>query len=248
MILIDNRAGNFRLRDSCKELQTLVHRIGVPAELAQLEFGDACFDGNGPDGQVMIGVERKTLSDMLNCIDDSRYTAHQRPGMMAMYRYNFLFVEGLWKPDIQTGYMMEFVGSMTWRPYRYRTQFTRYHKLFRYLLSVQLAGTPVILTRDLEHTAFNLCELYHYFSKKWENHTALMETQKLNMPSLTGKPSLVRRWSSELEGVGVKLSLEAEKVFPNPFALASADEEQWMKIPGVGYKLAKAIVKAIRGW
>lgn len=238
MILIDARVGS-------KELLPYIQRIGVKAEISHLEYGDAAFEGNGPHGRIGVGVERKTMGDILNCIDDSRYAAHQRPGMLAMYDVNILMVEGVWKPDTQSGYLMECIATLTWRPFRYRQQMTRYSKLFRYLLSVQLAGTIVIITRDMEHTAFNICECFSYFSKKWEDHTSLLETQKLNMPSLTGRPSLVRKWASDLEGVGVKYSMEAEKIFRTPYELAQSDERDWLSIPGIGVKTAQSIVKQI---
>lgn len=238
MIIIDSRVGS-------RELIPYIQRIGTKVEMTSLEFGDACFEGNGPKGRMAVGVERKTLSDILNCIDDSRYAAHQRPGMLAMYQVSILMIEGVWKPDTVTGYLLECVRTLTWQPFRYRTQMTRYSKLFRYLLSVQLAGTSVMITRDIEHTAYNICECFSYFQKRWEDHTALLETQKLNMPSLTGKPSLVRRWASELEGVGVKHSMDAERIFRTPFELAQGDEQDWIQVPGVGAKLARSIVKQI---
>lgn len=238
MILVDSRVGS-------RELLPFIQRVGPRCELATLEYGDAAFEGNGPRGRMGIGVERKTLGDALNCIDDSRYAAHQRPGMLAMFDKNILMVEGVWKPDSASGYLMECVATLTWRPLRYRMQMTRYSKLFRYLLSIQLAGTVVIITRDMEHTAYNICECYSYFQKKWDDHTSLLETQKLNMPSLTGKPSLVRRWASDLEGVGVKYSMEAERIFKTAWELARANESDWLTIPGIGVRTAKSIIKQI---
>lgn len=240
MILIDSRVGS-------RELLPWVQRVGVTSQLGQLEYGDAAFEGNGPDGRVCIGIERKTLGDMLTCIDDARYSAHQRPGMLAMYQKSILMIEGVWKPESSTGYLMECVAQLTWRPYRYRARMVMYNKLFRYLLTIQLGGTVVIFTRDLEHTAFNICECFHYFSKRWEDHTSLMEVQKLNIPELRGKPSLVRRWASDLEGIGVKHSLEAEKIFKTPYKLAQSSEVDWLKIPGVGAKLARRLFKEIHG-
>lgn len=240
MILIDNRVGS-------RELLPYIQRMPgcYKAELTSLEFGDACFEGQGPKGSMMVGVERKTMSDILNCIDDKRYAGHQLPGMISMYQKSILMVEGVWKPDRDTGYLMECIAMLTWRPFRYRAQMTRYSKLFRYLLTIQLAGVCVICTRDLEQTAYNICECFSYFSKPWDQHTSLLEVQKLNMPSLTGKPSLVRRWASDLEGIGVKHSMEAERIFKTPYELASSDESDWIQIPGVGAKLARSVVKQI---
>jgi ERCC4-type nuclease len=238
LILIDSRTGS-------KELAPFVQRIGIPSQVTHLEYGDACFEGNGPDGRMAVGIERKALSDMLNCIDDARYAAHQRPGMLAMYQKSILMIEGVWKPDTATGYLMHCIKTLTWQHLQYRTQMTRYSKLFRYLLTVQLAGTVVIQSRDLEHTAYNICECFQYFQKKWDDHTSLMEVQKLNMPSLTGTPSLVRRWASDLEGIGVKYSQEAERIFRKPWELASSNESDWLTIPGVGARTARSIIKQI---
>lgn len=237
MILIDNRVGS-------KELYPFLQRLGCKVELSQLDFGDAAFEGNGPDGRIMVGIERKTIGDFLSCIDDSRYAAHQRPGMLAMYQHSILMIEGVWKPDTATGYLMECIATLTWRPYR-RPSMIMYNKLFRYLLSVQIAGTTVVQTRDLEHTAFNIRECFSYFSKKWQDHTSLLETQKLNLPSLTGKPSLVRKWAADLEGIGPKYSQQAEKLFKTPYELASSEERDWMQIAGVGAKTARSVIKQI---
>lgn len=238
MILIDNRVGS-------RELIPYLQRMGHKVEHTQLEYGDACFEGNGPTGRICVGVERKTISDMLSCIEDARYSAHQRPGMMAMYAHSILMIEGIWKPDSATGYLMECIATLAWRPFRHRTQMTRYSTLFRYLLSVQLAGTSVIITRDMEHTAYNIGEIYGYFCKRWEDHTALLEKQRLNIPDLKGKPSLVRRWAAELEGVGVKHSMDAERLFRTPAELAKSDETDWMQISGIGVKLARSIIREI---
>jgi NAD-dependent DNA ligase len=65
------------------------------------------------------------------------------------------------------------------------------------------------------------------------------------MPSLTGRPSLVRRWASDLDGIGVKYSMEADRLFRTPWELASSSEEDWIKIPGVGARTARSIIRQI---
>ena len=247
MILIDPRAGSGQeMRGG--DLLPYLQRLKIKAEKEMLPFGDACWEGNGPKGRIAVGVERKRLSDILNCIDDSRYAAHQKVGMKQIYQVSILIIEGVWKPDTATGYLMECISSLTWRPLRYRSQFTRYSKLFRYLLSIQLSGTCVIITRDIEHTAFNIAEMYHYFQKKWEDHTSLLEVQKIAIPDMNNHPSLVRRWASNLDGIGVKMSQDAEQIFKTPIALAEADESAWLRIPHVGVATAQQIVRQIRGW
>ena len=241
MILIDPRVGS-------KELLLHIQRLKIPVELSPLAYGDACFDGNGPRGPMSIGIERKALGDMLHCIDDARYAAYQRPGMAKLYNYSLLIIEGIWKPDYDTGYLLDLIATMTWRPYRYRSQMVRYSKLFRYILSLQLSGQPVIITRDLEHTAYNIVECYHYFSKKWDNHTSLREIQKYPLAEVGGAPSLVRKCAAQVDGLGVKISSEVDKHFGSLYDMSSADELSWVKIPGISVRLARRIVKEIRGW
>ena len=48
-----------------------------------------------------------------------------------------------------------------------------------------------------------------------------------------------------MEGIGVKLSLDAERVFKKAGRLAAADETEWLKVPGVGVKTAQSIVREV---
>jgi ERCC4-type nuclease len=242
MILVSREVGS-------KELYPLIRRIGVPAEIVGLPFGDFAFEGNGPQGRINIGVERKALHDMLNCIDDARYSAHQKVGMAEMYDKSFLIVEGNWKPHDPEGFLMEgFSAGTSWGFCRYRSQRTMYSKLRRYLFSVSLSNVIVLYSRDQFQTAYDVCELFHYFQKSWANHTSLLEVQKLHIADLNAKPSLVRRWASDLTDIGVKHSIEAARLFKTPLALANSDETGWMRIKGVGIKTAQQIIKEIRGW
>ena len=243
MILVDPRAGS-GMADRGGDLLPYILAQKQKAEKSMLAAGDACFEGNGKEGRILIGIERKRLSDILNCVDDARY-AQQRVVLKQMYRINFLIIEGVWKPDSVTGYLMECIQYLTWKPYRYRSQMVRYSKLFRYLISVQLGGTPVVITRDIEHTAYNIVEIYQYFQKRWEDHTSLIEVQKMSIPDMNSRPSLVRRWASDLDGVGVKYSLEADQLFPSAYDLATGDEFSWLKIKGIGVATAQDIIRQI---
>ena len=112
---------------------------------------------------------------------------------------------------------------------------------------MSLSGVHVLYTRDIEQTAFDITEIFHYFSKQWSSHTSLLAMQRLNIPTLNAKPSLVRRWASDLEGIGVKMSADAEKLFRKPIALATADETEWLRLPGVGVKTAQSVWREIHG-
>lgn len=240
MILVDSRVGS-------AELAPHIRKVGVPCEVTQLPYGDFAFEGNGPKGRITVGIERKALHDMLHCIDDSRYAAFQRPGMLNLYDKSILMMEGVWRPH-EDGWLMEgFNGGTSWGFCRYRSQKAMYAKLRRYLFSIALSGVIVLHTRDIIHTAYDTCELFHYFQKRWQDHTSLIETQKLTIASLNIRPPLVHRWASDIEDIGAKLSIEAVTLFKTPIALANSDESAWTRIRGIGVGTAQKIVKEIRG-
>lgn len=241
MILVDSRTGS-------AELIPHLQRLNMSVEKTTLEFGDFAFEGNGPYGRVAVGVERKTLHDMLSCIEDARYAGHQRPGMKGLYDISILMIEGNWRPHDPDGFLMEgFNNGVTWGFCKFRSQRTMYHKLYRYLISVQMSGVHVSYSRDPFHTAFNVVEWYQWFHKEWHNHDSMLEMQKIQLPGLMTKPSLVRRWAKELEGVGVKMSDLFARKFKTAYDLANADELDFLKVPGVGVKTAQAIYKEIHG-
>ena len=254
MILVDYKRGGTKTAAGTSDINVPkllvehINHIGVRAELADLQFGDIAFEGRGPLGTVSVGIERKTLHDMLNCIDDARLAGHQLVGMRQMYTVRVVLLEGYWKPHDGEGWLMEgFNGGTSWGYCRYRSQRTLYSKLYRYLISLQLSGNLLMFSRDLFQTAFNITEWFHYFQKPWDGHTSMQEIQRLNIPSLQFRPPLVRLWAHDLTGVGLKISELAERHFKTPIRLANADETDWIRLPGIGIATAQSIVREIWG-
>ena len=239
MIVVDSAVGS-------KELAPIIRGLGVPCEVMPLSYGDAAFTGNGPDGEITIGIERKALHDMLSCIEDSRYSAHQRVGMKKMYQVSVLIIEGYWKPR-EDGLLMESRNGVDWWPCRPGGKPQMYSNLRRYLISIRYSGVSVMFTRNLHHTAYDICEEYHYHQKKWDKHTSLREIQKLNIPQLSGKPSLARKWADCIDGVGVVLGEAADRQFRRKaIKLATAEESDWVAC-GASPKKALDIVRQIHG-
>jgi ERCC4-type nuclease len=240
MIYIDSRVGSVEHAPSFKGL--------VPIETTVLEFGDFAFEGNGPNGVISIGIERKALYDMLDCIETSRFSAYQLPGMKQLYDVPYLLVEGYWKCGSE-GLLYESRNGSNWWQCKYRSKPLMYSTLYRYLISVSLAGINVIYSVDPKNSVTNILELYHYYQKAWDKHTALLQPKKVVMPTLTGRPaSLVKRWAMSLDGIGNKTSDTIERVFKTGTDLANSTVEQWLAIPGIGEATAKKVVKQIRGY
>lgn len=245
MILIDSREEGADKKKKNLDLIQHINRQQVPVQEFLLDEGDAAIEVNGPEGIILVGVERKRLHDMLNCVEDGRYNA-QRARMKDAYQVSVLMVEGHWKPHDPDGFLMEgFSGGISWGFHKPRGNRVLYSKLYRYLLSVALSGVIVQYSRDPFHTAFNLCEIYGWGQKKWDDHTSLREIHKIAIPTLNRKPSLVRKWANAIDSIGVKKSELAERHFRSPLALANADEKEWLRIPGIGVKTAQEIVGEI---
>lgn len=244
MILVDYREKPGRREKS--EIVDLIRRFGVKAETADLPFGDFAFEGYDSKGSIAVGVERKRLHDMLQCVEDRRYNSHQRIGMLQLYDESWLLLEGVWRPHDPKGLLMEGNDRGQYWECRPGGRATLYAKLRRYLFSISRSGVEVMYTRDVIHSAYDVCELYHYYSKR--DHVSLISKQKMNIPSLNGRPSLCRRWAEELDGVGPKKADLAVQLFKNiPARLADSEELEWLGIPGIGPATAMDIVRQITG-
>lgn len=246
MILVDYREENKQSRRK-RELADAIRRIGMAVEITDLQYGDVAFEGFDGYSPITIGIELKRLHDILNCIDTGRFSGHQRIGLKhsGLYHECYLSVEGMWRPHDPNGYLMESKDGCHWFECRPAGRPVMYHKLRRYLFSVGRAGVAVLYARDLFQTAFDMVELYHYYQKK--DHTSMLQKQQLNVPALTRKPPLIRRWAAEVEGVGLQKLDAVQSTFKTPVGLAMGGELEWLTIPGVGVKTARQIVAEIEG-
>lgn len=245
VIYIDDREENATKKKLNLDLMRHFTQLRVKAEMTHLQFGDAMLEINGPDGPLLVGIERKRLRDMLTCVDDGRLSGHQAIGMRQDFDVRVVMVEGLWRPHDPEGWLLEaYGGGVSWG---YLKQGSRvlYAKLYRYLISLRLSGIVLDYTRDPFHTAFNIAEWWHYGQKAWDSHTSQIQLHQVPIPHLTRKPSLVDKWLYSIDGVGHKKAALAKRQFKTGLALANADESEWLKIPGVGVKTAQDIVREI---
>lgn len=239
-----------------KELKPIIHSMGVPCEIdSNMKFSDAFFEGQGPHGIMGVGFERKRLHDMLNCILDNRYAGHQKVGMSIMCGRSYLIIEGIWKPRISDGILMEghsewdgYKEKVSWIPVKFRSVPVRYETLYRYLISVANSNVTVTFTRDIWGTCFDIVQHFQWYKKPWNKHNAMKQLQKHNLPALTGRPTLVRKWANDIDGIGVKFSEQAERIFETPIQLATSDEMDWLGIEGIGVPTAQSVIKQINGW
>lgn len=223
-------------------------------EITHLDFGDCCFEGSGPGNKpVMIGIERKRLSDLITSMTSRRLSGHQLRGMAETYDYTYLLIEGLWRPD-RAGGIEVFEGH--WKPLYSARRGVNFRQVDSYLSSLEVLGRVIVLRSNTQtETAAIYASRYHWWQKPFESHhshdqiyatdpTANPSRGKVSMLSHT--PGLVEKVAAQLPGID-RRAWEVGKRFKTVAELVSATERDWRSIPGIGKTIAKQVVKELNG-
>ena len=216
--------------------------------LTTLEYGDAMWVGKGPKGDVDIGVERKTINDLINSIATGRLGGHQLPGMLEAYYKSYLIVEGGWR-EHRSG-EIEVLGKRGWHRLDRGNRKFYYMGLWAFLNTWQvMTGVIVRTTVDMVGTARVIEGLWKWWQKDWEKHESIMQLYKKGPPTAVlriGQPSLLRRIAAELPGIGWGRSLAVEKKFGSVEEMIMASEENWREIEGIGKITARNVWEVMR--
>ena len=182
-LLIDYREHGLGTHKDDRDKPLLRH--GITVEVVELPFGDAMWQGSGPgDEPVLVGVERKHLEDLINCMKDRRLSGHQLPGLNESYDFVYLFVEDLFREG--DGGVIEVRkpvnGRYCWVPfYGQRDRMSvSYRQVMSYLDSLSLRARccstdepwRVVRTSYPSETAARYASLYEGWQKKWSSHHA----------------------------------------------------------------------------
>lgn len=134
-----------------------------------LDASDIEFCGLGPEGEAMVGAERKKIKDLVESLRSERLAGFQLAGLLE-YQFPMLVVEGIWRPG-EDGVLEVLSGGgfKTMRGYRDRPMM--YREIANLLLSVQLVwGVTVIRTASPQETAAAMVGMYKWFQKDWAEH------------------------------------------------------------------------------
>jgi ERCC4-type nuclease len=252
-ILVDDRIGS-------KELLPELRKLSLPAKISRLEFGDFALTGNGPKGEVMVGIERKTVTDLLGSLASGRLSARQLPGMVQTYPYRWIFVEGVWREgrDKRIEIWREmwerrarngngYVSMGVWFPAR--TQLSWYEVQGR-IANLEVKGACwVEKTRDMKETAQVIGVLYNWWRKPWSVHRGHLGLEKGLTPDrvLYSKPSYPRLFANIMPGVGWDKSKAVARHFKTIQRMVEATPREWRKVAGIGTKISEVIPMIIRG-
>lgn len=235
-LLIDYRVGSIDLTKYVK----------VPMEVAQLKFADVSFMGYGPDDQIWsIGIERKTIRDLIGSMESGRLSGHQLIGLLDFYHVVYILVEGVFR--IQGGEIMVMSAKNQWMPAGgpRRQHVFSYREVANYLNTlVIMGGVHLWFTNSAKDSGEWIRNTYLWWQKPWADHKShLRFVDAPTMPKVMrfSKPGLVQRVAKELKDVGWNIAGDLAKAFPTMEELMEADIPQLLTVPGVGKKTAASI-------
>lgn len=244
MIALDNRAGS-------KDLYKPLLKLGLPAELMRLDSGDVVFIGRGEGGApVHIGVEYKKLQELVSSLRDDRLAGHQMPKMHGTtetpgaFDFSYLLIEGELLYDA-SGQLLKRCGHGRTRPMAGRMSVNELHKR---LFVLHLRGGLNLLPwgRSVGDSCQTLAALYRTWTDcdldQHHSHIALYR------PPALCPISEFRTFMQSFTGVGFSVSAAIEKHFGASLERAIlAPKSEWVKIEGIGTKLAERIIRTIKG-
>lgn len=240
MIIIDDRDGS---RD-------LIGYMDERAILGRLEFGDVMLSGNGPnDTTITVGVELKSISDLLSSISTGRLAGHQIPGLIRSYDHAWLLIFGATRPGPSN--CLQIRKGKLWKTHYIGKRPTPWSFLEGFLLTAQaLSGLRVKTVHDKEQAAKWLMVLDHWLEKPWEKHKGLQvfdqSGQPAFIPNSNETEELMARIASQLPAVGWQRGWAAAKHFDSVQDMIGAAPTEWVKVPGIGKVIAESAVRAIR--
>lgn len=243
MILVDNQSGS-------RDLFPFIQKVTADCLSTRLDppFADIAWYGNGPDGcQVKVGIEYKTIDDVMACIGDGRHVA-QVAGMVENYDRRYLLIEGRLRTDRNNGNLQKLRGD-------------RWQDIVK--------GGRIFTARDLEHwkttieeqAQFRVHETYDkwesarwvvnkwswWTAKGYDEHSSLKMFHVPPPPAaLFAKPNLMRLIAKDLPKIGWDKSIAVCAKFKTIREMINAGESTWREIDGIGEGIAKLIVDAVK--
>jgi ERCC4-type nuclease len=243
MLLVDYRAGS---KELVKPLTKILGKDDV--EETSLDFGDVAFSGRGVNGSSLdIGIEFKTISDIVQCCHDGRFAGHQLPGMRKTYDYSWLVIEGAYRHDEHSG-LITTLGRRGWQPLAGKM---RASELEKHILTFELCGgVHTHYTNTRGDSVRFISSLYRWWTDRaLDGHTSHLA---IHEPVVLGTVSDFRRAVMMWPGIGLKTSKAVEKEFNGSIwqaATATIDDWARLSIDGrrFGFPAAQKVVKFIRG-
>jgi ERCC4-type nuclease len=197
----------------------------------------------------MVGVERKTIGDLVASITSGRFSGHQLIGLLNTYNAVYVVVEGLFRPNPNTGVLETFKRGK-WSALLHGRKPFLYSMVANFLATItNLCGITVIRTGSDNETVHAVLALYHWWNdKKWSEHGSHLAMYTPPQKHITRiKPPLVAKVAAQLDGIEWTRAHQLAGVFPTVVEFANTNEQELKRIPGIGDKLSASIIRQLQG-
>lgn len=244
MIYIDPRSGS----------GDLIPYFGTfPTALVQLDSGDAMGVGNGPNGDIVWGVEIKKLGDALTSMQDGRLV-EQLGKMYEEYGMSLFLLESDHRRNNQTGRLQHRVSKKDentgksrefWTDARFgNRQPIMYSHFTSWLLALTVCtGTMYLHSTSREETAATIVSLASELEKPWDGHKSLKVFNEGQAPGFA-VPSTSMLVARDLaKGMGWEKAAKAAAHFKTPKAMVNATATEWREVDGIDKVLSERLVK-----
>ena len=251
VIEIDDRAGS---RDLVKHPP-----LDEFGRLCRLGSGDVCFTGNGPEGVVLIGIEVKSIFDLVSSIATGRLQGTQFPGMFVDYDRVYLLYYGAYRPSPKN-WIIQVPRGQTARWTNCKLGKKReipWSYVEKFLMTAASRGVEMKHVLDVREAAVWIHYLQGWWDKPWDEHKSFEgvvdRSAYASLPRVGGKRmsdqmiSMVRI-AMALPGLGKERAIAAADHFESIGAMVNASEAQWLDVDGVGKVIAQSVCRAVQGW
>lgn len=207
------------------------------------------FTGNGPGDEVkLIGVEVKSVTDLISSMQTGRLQGTQLPGMLATYDVNWLLYYGKVRPGRAGELEIQKRGKM-WQQMKLGGRAVPYGYLQSFLHDLTVSGMDVAHVYDEDEAAAWLYCLHRWYSKPWREHKGLHafdRSRELSlMPGVDAATLMRAKVAAALPGLGFQRAVAAARYFGTIAKMIAATEEDWLKVEGIGKVVAGAVVRTI---
>ena len=258
MILIDEREGSkFIASMPALEGHFALSRLDFEVDGQEVACGDAMLSGHGPnDSTITVGVEIKSITDLITSISSGRLGATQVPRMLKArnngkpaYDHFYLVYFGQYRPG--PGNLLQVHRGGYWRTHRFGGRSLPWAFIEGWLLTLQMF-TPfrVVHLYDEHEVACWLRTFDHWLEKPWDKHKGLQmfdrSREAAALPDSDPVEAQMARTAASLPAIDYVRGWSLAHEFNSVLELVNASKEQLMRVHGIGPVIAKAFYNAVR--
>ena len=252
MLLIDSSVGSSDLPDILERLFSSGETKREDYKLSSLPSSDVAFVGNGPDSEVFVGIEIKSVSDLVNSISTARLQGigGQIDRMTTYFNVRWLIIYGEVDGDGDEKMSFRVRDSR-------RKKWTVVNRPLAWLdsslIAVEDMGVSVRYVSSKLHACKWILTCFRRYQKPADSHRFFdtVDRSKISKPDWGTfhhhRESEVRRRmiASCLPNISNEREKRVAKHFGSIGEMINASVEDWERVEGIGKVIAERIYNLI---